>query len=97
MEISFADAGTEDIFFGQNTKAARRTLASGFHSIAKRKLVYMFEAMKLDDLRQPPGNKLEKLKGDLKDFYSIRINDQFRIIFRFERFMFTEVSIIDYH
>jgi toxin HigB-1 len=57
----------------------------------------MVDAMQLDDLRQPPGNNLEKLKGDLKTFYTIRINNQFRIIFRLNCNMFVEVSIIDYH
>lgn len=97
MEIEFGSQGTEDIFDGFSTKAANKTLPNNLHGAARRKLVWMIEATRLEDLKMPPGNRLEKLKGDLAGFHSIRINDQFRIVFRANKFQFTDVSIMDYH
>ncbi len=65
--------------------------------IALKKLDMIDYANSLEDLRQPPGNRLERLKGDLHGYYSIRINDQWRIIFRWSENGATEVEIIDYH
>ncbi len=65
--------------------------------ITLRKLDYLNSAYTIEDLKIPPANRLEKLKGDLKDFYSIRINKQYRIIFKFINNNAYEVSIIDYH
>ena len=65
--------------------------------VALRKLDYLNAAKKINDLRVPPGNRLEKLKGDFVGKFSIRINDQYRIIFRFEQSDAYEVEIIDYH
>jgi len=62
-----------------------------------RKLDYLNGAVELDDLKIPPANRLEKLRGDLKEFYSIRINKQYRIIFRFDNGDTCDVKIIDYH
>ena len=64
---------------------------------SRRKLFYLNEAESLNDLKIPPGNRLEPLKGSLKGFYSIRINDQFRIIFKWINNMAHDVSILDYH
>ncbi len=64
---------------------------------AKRKLEALHAAARLDDLRVPPSNRLEKLKGDLKDYYSIRINDQWRVVFRWIDSKAYDVSIVDYH
>lgn len=95
MIASFGDACTEDIFNGRNTKAARR-IPKDLWRIAARKLSRLDYATALRDLSSP-GNNLEKLKGDLDGKYSIRINDQFRIVFHFDRGEATRVVITDYH
>jgi proteic killer suppression protein len=92
---SFADATTEDIFNGRNTKAARR-VPKDLWGIATRKLSALDYAKTLGDLSSP-GNNLEKLKGALSGRFSIRINDQFRIVFDFDRSEATHVMITDYH
>jgi proteic killer suppression protein len=89
---NFADAGTEDIF---STKAARR-IPKDLWRIAARKLSTLDYATDLRDL-STHGNNLGKLKGALAGKYSIRINDQFRIVFNFERGEATNVTITDYH
>jgi toxin HigB-1 len=89
---SFRDKRTEalfdDAFVREFQGIARR---------AKRKLEAVHAAARLDDLTVPPSNRLEKLKGDLKDFHSIRINDQWRVIFKWIDGDAYEVSIVDYH
>ena len=95
MIVSFSDAGTEDLFNGRNTKAARR-VPKDLWRIAARKLSMLDYATDLRDL-STPGNNLEKLKGALAGKYSIRINDQFRIVFNFDRGEATNVVITDYH
>ena len=95
MIASFADAATEDIFNGRNTKAARR-VPKELWQIAARKLSALDYARDLRDLSSP-GNKLERLKGALRGQHSIRINDQFRIVFHFDRSDATNVVINDYH
>jgi len=92
---SFADACTEDIFNGKNTKAARR-IPKELWKIAARKLSALDYAKELRDLSSP-GNQLEKLKGVLAGKYSIRINDQLRIVFNFDRGDASHVVITDYH
>jgi toxin HigB-1 len=69
----------------------------GFARRAKRKLEALHAAARLEDLRVPPSNHLERLKGDLKEFYSIRINDQWRIVFRWVDGDAHSVAIVDYH
>lgn len=66
-------------------------------SIAVRKLDYLDKAIAMEDLKAPPGNRLERLQGDLENFWSIRINNQWRIIFRFENADAHDVAIVDYH
>ena len=68
-----------------------------FERIARHKLLYLHHAKNLDDLRSPPGNRLERLKGKRKGQYSIRINDQWRICFRWIKGDIIDVEIIDYH
>jgi len=92
MIQSFADKETEQLF---NAEKSRRY--SSIIRVALRKLIQMNRAMTLEDLRVPPGNRLELLKGDLKGFHSIRINDQWRIVFRWTDQGPEEVSIVDYH
>jgi len=92
---SFSDKNTEEFFItGHIRKGIRWTNVS---QIAKRKLDMVHYAAKLDDLRASPGNKLEMLKGDLKGFYSIRINDQWRVVFRWSDAGPSDVMITDYH
>ncbi|MFO1528083.1 MAG: type II toxin-antitoxin system RelE/ParE family toxin [Turneriella sp.] len=93
---SFADEGTEDIYHGVRSKKAAKVPAN-IVSVALRKLDMINAATRLEDLRVPPNNRLEKLAGNLAGFYSIRINDQFRVIFRWSDGVATDVAITDYH
>jgi proteic killer suppression protein len=79
-----------------SSKDSRR-IPHNIHSVAARKLDMINAAIKTEDLRMPPGNRLELLKGGLKNYYSIRINDQCRIAFTFEQSNAFNVQIIDYH
>ncbi len=74
-----------------------KKIPPNIQKVALRKLDYLNSADCLEDLKVPPANQLEKLQGDLQEFYSIRINKQFRIIFKFENNNAYDVSIIDYH
>ncbi len=96
MIRSFGDQTTEDIFHGTETKAAR-TIPKSIWGIARRKLDALNAATDVKDLRAPPGNRLEKLKGDLVGLWSIRVNDQFRVVFRFEAGGAEDVRVEDYH
>ena len=87
---------TQDIFDGIDSKDARK-LDIKVHLSARRKLDLINSAKELVDLRIPPGNNLEALKGNLKGFHSIRINDQWRIIFRWKDCDAYDVEIVDYH
>ncbi|MDD3013670.1 MAG: type II toxin-antitoxin system RelE/ParE family toxin [Candidatus Gastranaerophilales bacterium] len=93
MIISFKCKETEKIF----DKELSKKFSKDISKIAKRKLDMLNAAYKEQDLIVPPSNRFEKLKGDLKDYYSIRINDQYRIIFKFINGNAEEVQIIDYH
>ncbi|VXD18876.1 type II toxin-antitoxin system RelE/ParE family toxin [Planktothrix paucivesiculata] len=73
------------------------TLPPSIQRIAQRKLAILDAAEKIEDLRVPPGNRLEKLKGDRQDQYSIRINEQWRICFRWDNGNILDVEIVDYH
>jgi len=94
--LSFGDPGTEDLYHGRPTARARRYPANIIPA-ALRKLDMLARAHDLIDLRAPPGNRLEALKGDREGFYSIRINNQYRIVFRWQGHDASEVSIVDYH
>ncbi len=96
MILDFGDRTTEDIFNGEDTSAARRIPESTW-TAACRKLDLLNAAHDLRDLRVPPGNRLEKLKGNLAAFYSIRINSQYRLIFRWADGTAKQVRITDYH
>jgi toxin HigB-1 len=93
MIKSFADPETETIFKGK----VSRKLPIDIQKSARRKLLYLDEADNLQDLRAPPGNRLEALKGHRAGQYSIRINDQWRICFKWLKNHVYEVEIIDYH
>jgi proteic killer suppression protein len=94
---SFKDPGTEDIFNGKNTKAARRICPQSLWKVASRKLDQLDSVKALDELRIPPGNRLEALTGDREGQYSIRINDQYRICFVWAETEPDEVEVVDYH
>lgn len=97
MILDFGDRGSADIFHGVASKDARRTLPRELWPLAQRKLDRLNRARELRDLRDPPGNRLEELKGTRAGTYSMRINDQYRITFAFERGDATAVCIEDYH
>lgn len=97
MIRSFKNAGTEDIFYGKNTSAARQTCPQNLWKIAARKLDQLDSVSVLAELRIPPGNRLEALSGDRKGQYSIRINNQYRICFRWAETEPDEVEIVAYH
>lgn len=92
MIQSFADADTEQLFREEKN---RRFAAIG--RLALRKLIQMNRAGRLSDLAVPPGNRLETLRGDLTGFHSLRINDQWRIVFLWSELGPKEVAIVDYH
>jgi proteic killer suppression protein len=93
---SFGDAATEDIFHGSNSKAARR-IPKDVWSVVRRKLDLLNVATSVNALRVPPGNRLEALQGDRAGSFSIRVNDQYRITFRFEGEHAHDVGGEDYH
>ncbi len=97
MIRSFKNAGTEDIFNGENTKVARKICPSPVWKIAARKLDQVDSVTALYELKIPPNNKLEALSGDRKGQYSIRINDQYRICFVWTNLGPDQVEIVDYH
>ncbi len=97
MIRSFASRGTQDIFHGTASKAGRGTCPSNLWRVARRKLDQLNQAEQLDDLRAPPANRLEKLKGDRQEEHSIRINDQYRICFRWTDLGPEDIEIVDYH
>lgn len=93
MILSYGSKDTQKIWVGERAKK----IPSEIQQIGRRKLRMLNNSQSLIDLQIPPSNKLEKLKRDLKDFYSIRINDQWRIIFKWSSGNAFEVEIIDYH
>jgi proteic killer suppression protein len=96
MIVSFGDDATADLYHGKNTHRVRKFPLTIVRS-AHRKLDMLNAADRLSDLREPPGNRLEALKGELAGYYSIRVDDQWRIVFRWEDNNAQEVSLTDYH
>ncbi len=92
MIRSFADAATERLFFGGTS---RRFAAVA--TVARRKMQVLDNTRRLDDLREPAGNRLEALKGDRKGQYSIRVNDRYRICFAWRESEPHDVELVDYH
>jgi len=93
MIISFGSKESEIIWLG--IKSLK--IPVDIQQVARRKLRMLNNAQSLHDLKVPPSNRLEKLTGNLKGFYSIRINDQWRIIFRWKTSQVTDAEIVDYH
>ena len=94
---SFKDQATEDVFNGLNTRRARNACPRQLWRLACRKLDQLDSVVRLEELEVPPGNRLERLSGERKDQYSIRINQQYRICFRWGDNGPFEVEITDYH
>jgi proteic killer suppression protein len=93
MIISFGSKDTEKVWNGERVTKWPLEI----QSIGRRKLRMLNNSQNISDLRIPPSNRLEKLGGNLKEYYSIRINNQWRIIFKWENGQSSEVEIIDYH
>lgn len=93
MILSFGSKDTQKIWEGTRVRKPSVEL----QEIARRKLRMLNNSQDITDLRIPPSNKLEKLKGSLREYHSIRINDQWRIIFKWKNGNASEVKIIDYH
>ena len=93
MIKSFADRRTKDLFGRERVKG----LSDEIQRAALRKLLILDAAAGVEDLRIPPGNRLEALRGDLRGFHSIRVNDQWRIVFRWSDGHANDVRMIDYH
>ena len=96
MIVSFANKLAEDLFEDKNSKEVRSFQNELLRS-ARRKILYLHDAAELVDLKVPPGNKLEALKGDLAGFHSIRINNQWRLVFKWNNGNAEHVSVEDYH
>jgi proteic killer suppression protein len=93
MIVSFGSKNTEKIWLGERVQ----TIHVEIQEIGRRKLRMLNNSQNISDLRIPPSNRLEKLSGKMKGFYSIRINDQWRIIFKWKNNHASEVQITDYH
>jgi len=96
MIRSFGDRLTEDLYHGRNSKRVLR-LDAGLVRATLRKLDMVEAAAGLEDPRVPPGNRLEALRGDLAGTHSIRVNDQWRIVFRWSDGGADDVRLVDYH
>jgi proteic killer suppression protein len=97
MIVSFKDKSTEDIFNGLSSKAARKACPQNIWKIAIRKLDQLDSVTALDELKIPPGNRLESLYGNRKGQFSVRINEQYRICFKWSKSGPFDVEITDYH
>ena len=96
MIRSFADDSTREVWNGVNSKAARR-IPKALWPVVRRKLDQIDTVTKLDDLRVPPGNRLHALEGDRAGYHAVRVNDQYRIVFRFDGEHANDVRCTDYH
>ena len=96
MIRSFADDSTREVWNGVNSKAARR-IPTALWPVVRRKLDQIDTVTKLDDLRVPPGNRLHALEGDRTGYHAVRVNDQYRIVFRFDGENANDVRCTDYH
>ena len=96
MIVSFSDDATADLYHGRSTNRIRR-FPPTLRRVALRKLDMLNAAYRINDLREPPGNHLEVLKGELAGYRSIRVNDQWRVVFRWEDSNAYEVALTDYH
>ena len=93
MILDYSSVETEKIWNGEFSKK----LPANIQEVARRKLRMLNNAQEIADLKIPPANRLEKLSGRLKDYHSIRINDKWRIIFKWSAGNASSISIVDYH
>ena len=93
MIVSLGSKETKKIWEGERVKR----FTTDLQEIARRKLRMLNNSQSIADLQIPPSNRLEKLKGNLKEYYSIRVNDQWRIIFKWDKGNASDVEILDYH
>ncbi len=96
MIVSFGDKATEDLFHNRQTQRIRRFPPEILRP-ALQKLDMLNSSRALKDLSSPPGNRLEPLKGDLKGYHSVRINERWRLVFQWQGTEAHEVQIVDYH
>lgn len=96
MIESFANQLAENLFYDKRSKEVR-AIPKELHRAARRKLLLLHDAAELVDLRIPPGNRLEALRGRWQGYYSIRINDQWRVVFKWQSGHANSVSVVDYH
>jgi proteic killer suppression protein len=96
MIRGFGNQLAEDLYYDRKTKATR-SFRPELRRIARRKILFLHDAAELRDLRSPPGNKLEALRGNRKGSHSIRINDQWRVVFVWKGSDAYEVEVVDYH
>ena len=96
MIEGFGNSLAEDLFDDRQSKATS-AFPAGLRRAARRKLLYLHDASELKDLRVPPGNRLERLKGNWGGFHSIRINKQWRVVFRWGGGNTFEVQVVDHH
>ncbi|NOZ11254.1 MAG: plasmid maintenance system killer protein [Gammaproteobacteria bacterium] len=97
MIVSFKNQATEDIFNGKNTKIARKLCPQSLWRVTTRKLDQLDSVVTIEELKVPPGNRLERLSGNRKGELSIRINQQYRICFKWSESGPSDVEITDYH
>ena len=96
MIQGFGNQLAEDIFLDRQ-RQVRRQFPPELYRVARRKILYLHDAAELRDLRVPPGNRLEALRGNWQGYHSIRINDQWRVVFRWKEGNADEVQVVDYH
>lgn len=96
MIQTFGNVLAKDLFYDKRSKATR-LFPPELRRTARRKLLYLHNAVEMKDLRIPPGNRLESLKGKRKGFHAIRMNDQWRLVFQWSQGQAYNVQIIDYH
>lgn len=95
--VNFKNKGTKDINYGRSSKEALKTLHRELHRKAQIKIARLGAVTSMQDLREIRGNRFEALKGDRKGQFSIRVNEQYRICFRWENENALDVEIVDYH
>ncbi len=95
--VNFKNKGTKDINYGRSSKEALKTLPRELHRKAQIKIARLGAVTSMQDLREIRGNRFEALKGDRKGQFSIRVNEQYRICFRWENENALDVEIVDYH
>ena len=97
MIRTFDDSATEDLFNGVDRRRARTACPTALWPVVRRKLTQLNRVLELPELAIPPGNRLERLRGDRDGQHSIRINQQYRVCFRWEEYYAYEVEVTDYH